>query len=228
VKNDINILIVEDESLTALELANFLKNMGYNVVGYAANPSAAEILLKENKSINLILMDINLNHEINGIELYKNLATDAFLIYMTAYTDEEIISKAIHTNPLGFLVKPYNQDELKALLELASFKLTNKKEDSVVTVDTIDIGEGYLFDTKKNELFFEKKHIHLTAKELKLLLLLISYKGETVTFDTIEDEMYNNKPMSDSTIRTLIYRLRGKLDYKFIKNEFNYGISLNI
>lgn len=225
--NKLNILIVEDEFLIALELMDFIKSLGYNVIDYATNVKMAQILYKNNKNINLILMDINLNDKINGIELYKSLRTKASVIYTTSYIDDETISEAVSTNPLGYLVKIYNKDGLKALLELSLYKLNFKDEAIENLENLVDIGHGYFFDITKSELFFRNKHIHLTAKELQLLSLLITYKGQTVSIQTIRDEIYQDNPISESTIRTLIYRLRGKLEYKLIKNEFNYGISLN-
>ena len=78
---DLQILIVEDESLIALELTQNIRNLGYHVVGYATNAALThEYMQKE--SINLILMDINLGTDVSGIDLYKNLQTDIPIIYI--------------------------------------------------------------------------------------------------------------------------------------------------
>ncbi len=221
----INILIVEDETIVALELFETIKKLGFNVVDYATNITMAKDILKKN-DINLILMDINLKEEIDGIDFYTMLPADKDVIYLTAYKDMHTIEKAVQTNPLGYIIKPHKEDELLAILKLAEFKLKNSHFKIKEPDNIINFGSGYYFDKKFEKLFFNDININLGTNELKLLKLLIEYKGNVVTFKNIEDEVYGDKQISDSTLRTLIYRLKGKMEYKFIKSEFNLGIKL--
>jgi DNA-binding response OmpR family regulator len=221
---DLTILIVENESLVALELAETIKSFGYKRVYYATNSKSAKELFNS-KSFNLILMDINLEEKIDGVELYKSFDSDALVIFITAYKDEETISKAIKTEPLGYLVKPYSEDELKALLLMAKFKLT-KKETKEIKREKISLGDGYYFDMEEEKLFFEDFFIHLGKKELKLLKLLILAKGNFVSYYTIEQEVWEGEIVSSSALRTLIYRLRCKLKYTLIESQPSYGIRL--
>ena len=73
--HNFNILIVEDESLIALELADTITRFGYHVVEYATHPTMARQYMGEHE-VHLILMDINLEAELSGIELYKSLNCD--------------------------------------------------------------------------------------------------------------------------------------------------------
>jgi len=214
----LNILVVENESLVALEIMQTIQEFGYRQVEYATTIDMAKDILAQN-SINLILMDINLGKEIDGIEFYKSLNIDTIVIYLTAYKDEATISKAIETNPLGYLIKPINSDELNALLKLAQYKLSTQNQ-------KIELGDGYYFNTKENKLFFNNKFVHLGTKELKLLKLLISARGNFVSYYTIENEIWGLESISSSALRTLIYRLRGKLNYKLIEVENSYGIKI--
>lgn len=214
----LNILVVENESLVALEIMQSIQEFGYMQVEYATTIDMAKDILAQN-SINLILMDINLGKEIDGIDFYKSLDIDTPIIYLTAYKDEATISKAIKTNPLGYLIKPVNSDELNALLKLAQYKLSTQNQ-------KIELGDGYYFDKKEDRLFYNDKFIHLGAKELKLLKLLISARGNFVSYYTIEDEIWGSEPISSSSLRTLIYRLRGKLNYKLIEVENSYGVKI--
>ena len=147
--DSLNILIVEDESLVALELAKEIKALGYNVVEYATNSQMAKKFIQDYE-VNLILMDINLGDDINGIELYKSFKKNIPVIYLTAYKDEATISSAISTDPLGYMVKPHKEDELNAILKLAHYKIQNQitKKKRKPTFKTIDIGEGYIFSQK--------------------------------------------------------------------------------
>lgn len=223
--NNLNVLIVEDESLVALELSHSIENYGFNVVDYVTTPTMAlEIFQKE--KIDLILMDINLSNEIDGIDLYKSFNTRIPIIYLTAYQDEKTISKAIETDPIGYLIKPYNENELLALLKLTTYKIHNNIIKVRSKNSLLDIGEGYLYNLQDNKLYFNDMHIKLSPKEVILLQLLIEARGEVVLFSTIENEVWKDSVPSASSIRTLIYRLRGKLQYKLITTEPHQGIKL--
>lgn len=223
---DLNILIIEDESLIALELMHRIKSFGCNNVQYATHPKKASSIMQKEK-INLILMDINLKSDIDGIELYKSFQTDVAIIYITAYNDEKTINMAIQTNPLGYLIKPYGPDELKALLMLATYKMRNHTENIKKNSNFITLGEGYYFDKNTDKLYFNDIYIKIGTKELKLLKLLIYAKGALVSFETIENELWDDHVVNSSAMRTLIYRLRGKLEYKLIETVFSQGLKLN-
>lgn len=223
--NNLNILIVEDESLVALELSNSIQNYGFNVVDYVTTPKmATEVFQKE--KVDLILMDINLGDKIDGIDLYKSFNTHIPIIYITAYQDETTISKAIETDPLGYLIKPYNEKELLALLKLATYKIHNNITKVRNTDSFLDIGEGYSYNLQDDKLYFNDMYIKLSLKETRLLKLLVEARGKVVFFSTIENEVWQDKIPSDSSVRTLIYRLRGKLQYKLITTEPHQGIKL--
>ena len=218
------ILLVEDESLVALELAETVKGFGYEVAGYATTSKMAKEYMQTGK-IDLVLMDINLKEPIDGIDLYKSFNQNIPVIYLTAYKDEETIAKAVSTDPLGYLVKPINNDELKAVLKLAVYKMENGTAGKLDN-NFLPIGGEYFFDAYEEKLFYHDKFIPLSQNELKLLKLLIASKGQVVSFKTIEDEIWSSKVVSNSALRTLIYRLRSKLEYKLIENEFRYGVKL--
>ena len=225
--NNLNILIIEDESLLAMSLSSSIEALGYNVVEYATNSHMAKKFL-EAYDVNLILMDINLGETINGIELYESLHTDIAIIYLTAYKDEDTMSKAIKTNPIGYLIKPHKDDELRAMLKLALHKMQNRDRPQEETKKFVDIGKGYLFDIEENKLLYKNRPIKLTIKETNLLKLLIDAKGRTVKFTTIESEIWEGESVNNTSLRTLLYRLRSKLKHKLIESEFNIGLKLDI
>jgi len=220
---NITILIVENESLVALELTETIKSFGYKKVSYATNSEMTKELI-EKKIFDLILMDINLNEKIDGIELYESLNIDIPIIYLTAYKDDLTINKAILTNPLGYIIKPHNDDELRAIILLAQYKINSIKYKD--KSEKLSLGDGYYFDIKEEKLFYHDIFIHLGKKELQLLKLLISARGNPVSYYRIEHEIWGSTNVNNSTLRTLIYRLRGKLTYKIINCETNYGVML--
>ena len=216
----LNILIVEDESILALNLATTLTSFGCNVVAYVTTPKKAlKVFIDE--EINLIIMDINLEADIDGIALYKSFKTSTKVIYITAYCDEETITRAVETEPLGYLTKPYSDAELMALIKLAKIQQPLYRSDQHIL-----FGKGYSFNMAKNKLYYNEHFFTLGIKKLKLLRLLLEAKGSAVSFKEIEDELYPDTPPSASSIRTLIYRLRSDLKYATIENELSYGIRL--
>lgn len=223
--NNLKVLIIEDESLVAMELQDAIENMGYSVVEYATSVSMAKKFV-EAFEIDLILMDINLNERTNGIELYKELSLETPLIYLTAYTDEKTMSQAIETNPLGYLIKPHTEDELKAILKLAEYKIKNIEKVPQTVEKLVEVGKGYFFDREEEQLFYRDLPVKLTMKERGLLKILIEAKGKIVKFDKIEQTLWNGEPVNNTSLRTLIYRLRSKLEHKLIESEFNVGIKL--
>jgi DNA-binding response OmpR family regulator len=219
---NLNILIVENEAIVALDLQQIIQNFGYYSVEIASNSQIA-ITLAIKTNPNLIFMDINLNDKIDGIETYKLIQKQLpaiSVIYLTAYTDDDTINKAINTDPLGYLVKPFNEEELKAILNLANFKIKGKNK--------LYIGHNYYFDQEKQKLFFNDISVHLSKKELKLLTLLIKAKGNTLEFEYLEREIWTEKVVTNSALRTLLHRLRAKLNYKLIITIPCYGCYLEL
>jgi DNA-binding response OmpR family regulator len=223
-----NILIVEDEALVALEIKQNIEKMGFTVVDYATNAKMVRTLLTKEK-IDLILMDINLHEEIDGIDLYKSLKIQTPIIYITAYKDDATIAKAIATNPCGYILKPYQVEELKAMLELVYFKVLQRNTslpNLIPSHNIYHLNHNYHFDFETNRLYYHTVPIHLTPKENHLLRLLIEHHGNPLSFEEIQHIIWKDEPISDNAIRTLIYRLRGKLDAKLIQKVFGYGIQL--
>lgn len=115
-----NILIVEDDFLTATILNKHLTKNNYHVVAIANNAESAIKFVKE-ESPDLILMDIFLKDSIDGIEIAKLIRNhiDIPIIYLTADSSEETIARAKITEPFGYLVKPINTKLLITNVELA-------------------------------------------------------------------------------------------------------------
>lgn len=114
------ILIVEDESVAAWYLQEALENMGHNVVGSVISAQEAIQVAGETQPT-LILMDIRLQGEIDGIAAAEQirLRFDIPVIYLTAHADDVTLSRAIATNPYGYLVKPFQEREVYTTIEIA-------------------------------------------------------------------------------------------------------------
>ena len=116
------ILVVEDQRLIAADIENTLKKLGYVVVG---NVSSGEDAISKSDQLRpeLVLMDVRLRGEMDGIQAAE-IIRDRFnvpVVYLTAYADEETILRAKKTTPFGYLVKPFNERELRATIEIAFY-----------------------------------------------------------------------------------------------------------
>jgi PAS domain S-box-containing protein len=118
-----SILIVEDEALIALNLAQFLESCGYEVHTPVSTAQDA-ITSVQTRKPDLILMDIELPGGINGIEAAARIRdiADVPVIYLTAYTENLLIRQARLTAPYGYIVKPFHERELTATIEMALYK----------------------------------------------------------------------------------------------------------
>ncbi|MCB0729464.1 MAG: PAS domain S-box protein [Ignavibacteriae bacterium] len=127
--NQAKILVVEDESIVSLEIQSRLEELGYEVAGAVYSGEDAVSTSKE-ISPDLILMDINLRGDIDGIEAANQIkgALNIPIIYMTAYADEETIQRAKVSEPYAYIIKPIEVRELLTSIEIALFKSQMEKK----------------------------------------------------------------------------------------------------
>jgi DNA-binding NtrC family response regulator len=116
------VLIVEDQFVEANDLRLILEKTGYEVCGIARTvPVAQEIIKKEKPE--LVLLDIFLKGKLTGIDLARQLRDDNIaFIYLSANSNEEILSAAKTTEPYGFIVKPFREKDLLVTLEIARYR----------------------------------------------------------------------------------------------------------
>lgn len=116
----IKILLVEDEFILATELSNTLTNEGYQVSAVVDNGKDALTYFKNN-DVDLVLCDINIYGEWDGIETAGKLleVKPVPLIYLTALADSDTLERAKNTFPAAYIHKPYNLTNLRVAIELA-------------------------------------------------------------------------------------------------------------
>jgi len=114
------ILIVEDESIVALDLRQKLEQFGLEVVGQAASADEA-LTMVEGAQPDLALMDINIQGSIDGIQTARMLRDPygVAAVFLTSYSDDATVERATRESPYGYLLKPFNARELKATLQVA-------------------------------------------------------------------------------------------------------------
>src|SRR5581483_4193549 len=125
--NNSQILVVEDETIIALDIQSRLQNLGFEVEVAASGEEALQ--KAKDTPLDLILMDIVLPGSIDGIQAAERIHEefDIPVVYLTAYSDEETLQRAKMTQPFGYLLKPLKDRELRATVEMATYKHTLEK-----------------------------------------------------------------------------------------------------
>jgi len=117
------ILIVEDEVITAMELQSRLEDAGYAVIAIISSAEEAIASLSSNPP-DLVLMDIHLRGDMDGIQAADVIRRryDIAVVYLTAYTDGETLLRAKATRPYGYIFKPFEAYDIHTTVETALHK----------------------------------------------------------------------------------------------------------
>lgn len=239
------IIIVEDDEITALNLKLSLQKHGYEIVAMYDNAEEAKEKIASYRP-DVIIIDISLQESNDGIELAKTIRENYAIpfIYLTSYSDDDIISEAIKTEPYGYIVKPFDPSGLHATIQMAIFKfeMENKRSEEVGSVKldqssvekllyakresekpVISFGNGYVLDISQDEILYNNEKIKLTKKERAILRLLVAKLGHTISFSQAIDYVWSENGATENSIRTLVWRLRSKLPTDIIKNASGIG-----
>lgn len=119
----LNILVVDDEQIVALDIRRTLERLGYTVPAIVADGPTAIRKATELRP-GLVLMDIRLKGEMDGIQAAGIISGKLKIpvIYLTAYSDQATLERAKTSNPFGFLIKPFEERELHSTIEIALLK----------------------------------------------------------------------------------------------------------
>src|SRR3569623_2800467 len=116
----LRVLLVEDERIPAFNLQQGLRRLGYDVPSIAPSGSNALELIERDQP-DIVLMDIHLEGDIDGIETAGRIPPERMIpvIYLTAYSEESTLKRAAETKPYGYLLKPFSDRELHATIQMA-------------------------------------------------------------------------------------------------------------
>jgi light-regulated signal transduction histidine kinase (bacteriophytochrome) len=123
VQSGARIMIVEDERILALDLAETLDELGYTVAGMASRGEEA-IELARQLHPQLILMDVRLDGEVDGITAAETIRDehDVPVVFLTAHADDDTLHRATHSDASAYLVKPFKAPDLRCVIEIALHK----------------------------------------------------------------------------------------------------------
>jgi PAS domain S-box-containing protein len=143
------IMIVEDEPITAEDLQEALIEMGYTVNAMVSTAADA-IREAERTRPDLIIMDIHIRGDIDGVDAARTIRQrfDIPAVYLTAHADAETLSRAKLAEPLGYIIKPFQEPEMQATIEMALHKQSidrhGKQTQQRLSAALGAIGEGVI------------------------------------------------------------------------------------
>ena len=162
------VLIVEDEPITAKDISFLLQDIGINHTEMAMNYDEAVDILEET-TFDLVLLDINLLSDQDGIDLAEriNEKYSTPFIFITSYYTPSLVTRAKVTEPLAYLVKPFNKHDIQINVEMALYKSKIRQEDELLFFreqkGTISISQNEIIyleaDDNYTKIFFKDKHI---------------------------------------------------------------------
>lgn len=181
------ILVVEDDPIIAEDIAMGLEDIGHKVCGifYAAN-KAKEALSKLKPD--LALLDIDLGGGMDGIDIAHHLNTLQIpFVFLTSFADQSTLERVKATKPYGYIVKPFDEKELFATIDLAFFQFEERKREAPIRLGQINM----------------KLPTPLTEREFEILTCIL----EGLTNKQIADKLH----LSTNTIKTHLSNLYSKL-----------------
>jgi len=122
------LLIAEDENIIAFDLSTRLVLFGYEVIGMAATGNEVLAMVQSNRP-DLVVMDIFLRGEIDGIQTAEILRNEYALpvIFLTAHSDDATLQRAKKVEPFGYVLKPFDDRELRSVIEMALYKASAER-----------------------------------------------------------------------------------------------------
>lgn len=172
-----SVLIVEDEPLIADDLSFCLEDLGIDHVDVSLKYEDAQKKLMQN-SFDLALLDVNLSGEKDGIQLANFINTQSRIpfIFITSYYDQETLNRAKKTNPYGYILKPFDKQEIKVNVEMAFHKMALnfkkkpekffvKDKEGLIPIDPMNILYVEAFDNYAK--VFTPDHSYIISHTLK-------------------------------------------------------------
>jgi len=223
------ILIVEDELIPANYLKKVLTKEGYEVLAIIKSGKEA---IKKAKELNpdIIFMDIMLEDNISGADAavkINSINPNIKIIFLTAFSDKEMIEFAVRSHAFAYLLKPYRDNEILATIELAKSKQTVVSKPKEENSKIVELADNYIYDTKLQRLFLDNKEINLGPKAMSLIKLLCENRNITLEIDEIIDLLYDT-PKPKQTLRSLIHRIRQQTSSNLILNVNKFGYKIGL
>lgn len=220
---NMKLLYVEDELLIQEEMTELFENFCDTIFLASNGDEGLESYKKEKPDI--IFTDINMPNMdgLTFIQEVRKLNHKVNVVFLTAYSDEEKLIRALNLDVQGYILKStLSYEKVENILEKIATNSFSKEN------TTVKIADNLHYDSLSSQLIFETLLIPLTNKEKKLMDLLVAHKSQVVSYELIDEEVWGNEfeYMSNTALRTVIRDLRKKIPMKFIFNVSKQGYKL--
>lgn len=214
---NLNLLIIEDEVLLAMDLAARLERLGHDVVGMGHSADEARAIIPE-ISFDLILLDIHLGDGADGITLAHELNQNYTkpIIFLTSSVDPVTVARARDCHPAAYMLKPFNERELAIALELAVSNFADRKIPPASNQKTIQHISSDS-STINNSLFLRKKDRH---ERVNFEDILWAEAQSNYTSVVTEQDSY----MMASTLQEIEAQLEAPY---FLRTHRSYVVNIN-
>jgi len=217
------VLILEDETILAISMQEFLEDSGYQVVHFVNAEDAFDAIYE--RAFDLLLLDVKVSGSMNGFELLSSLREHKIFtpaIFITSLNNIEDLTQGYKCGCCDYIRKPFDLAELKLRIEQVIQTQCFHSSDEV-----IELAFSYKYDTKKMELSLEGQKIILSKRETSMLELLIKHRGSVVSYTMFWESVWGEW-IEPTNIRVQVGTLRKKLEKNFIKNIRGVGYSIDI
>jgi len=221
-----NVLIVEDELFLAMELKRTLEKNNFFVIKITSSHKESMYVLNNNK-IDIVLMDININGPIDGIQSCDLIRIHYKLpvLLISSYYDKETLSLVKDSFVSGYLTKPYRDEEL---LMLIAITLKSSNNNTVYpSKKKVHLQNDLIYCEEKNKLLKNNIELSLTMKEKKLLKCLCEHRNNYTSYEKIFSSVWGHQKFSINKIRGMIFRLKKKIPYIVLNNSQEYGYKID-
>lgn len=218
----IKVLYVEDDDIARENGIEYLENYFENI--YEARDALSALKLYEKEEPDIIITDIEMP-KLNGLEFIKRVRQKdkkTQVIVLTAHSHKEYLFKAIELGLVKYLIKPIKEKELEEALSLCIESIENDSS------NIINLDDNSTFDIFNKILLINEEIVKLRTKELDLLVLLLKNKNRYVTYEEIENYVWQDSSMSKDALKTVMKNLKSKLPKDLISNLSGTGYKIDI
>jgi two-component system response regulator len=207
----VKILIVEDDLIAGAYLEKICTDEGFFVCASCDNGIDTLEACKKYKPT-VILMDIMIKGSMSGCDLamqIRGFNKEVIIIFITAYTSDEMVEYALDAHAYSYLLKPYRDIEILSTIKMS---LRDKKAplENKETSQYIFCKHDFKYDVKNHKFYQGEYEIPLSTKLLLLVELLSKYKGTSVSYEQINHALWGEM-QNINTLRAVVHRLKHKV-----------------
>jgi len=213
----LNLLFIDDDSQIKVNAYSLFSSI-FNAVTLASDYKSAEQYYLES-NIDIIITDIEMGEDKNGLDFIqkvREVEPDLPIIVLSAYSDKNYLLRAANLRIDGYIVKPLSFKKINPILDTIAQRLQHK-------IQTVNLTNSIRYSFGIKRLTIDDQIISLGNKERNLLELFLLKSPNTVSKQEIDDAIWENEYMTDSSFKSLLNELRQKLVYPIIENRRGLG-----